>query len=208
MSIHDIANISSAGIGIMILGLIFFRLFPRARREALQQDLFKLRNDLFIFMWENKFDMQDPAYLEMRATLNGSIRHAESLHIPHLIFCVLCNLGSEPPKRERTTAGNGILQKKIGEVREKYATRVTFHFVTTPLGILSMPIFFILAGMDFIVRAWKKKQSEKPKEPMVVNYRWVRAFEYESQRCERDYVYALAVGSRPNPRNRCVVHAH
>ena len=91
------AILLNTAVGIAMLGLIAFKLWPNARRESLQQDLFKIRNDLFLFMLENGYAIDNPAYQQVRTLLNGAIRLAETFNVPTMIVSAGSTLSASHP---------------------------------------------------------------------------------------------------------------
>jgi hypothetical protein len=77
------------GLAIPIVGLVFFKLLPRVRRESFQQKIFKVRNDLFERVWEKGLSFEDPAYRETRDMLNGAIRLADDFRVPTFLAITL-----------------------------------------------------------------------------------------------------------------------
>jgi hypothetical protein len=64
-------TLSYITIGLAALGFIYFVLCAGLRREQFRCEVRRIRDDLFDFMWENKQDFNEPAYLKARETMNG-----------------------------------------------------------------------------------------------------------------------------------------
>lgn len=115
------------------MGFVFGHLWPRARREKLQQDLFQLRNDLFIFMKENDFAFDEPAYIEVRNSLNATIRFCELFNMPSVIVTALVmrrEKASLPASIERCT--DAKLRSKLRSVNRLQAIRVFKFLLLSP----------------------------------------------------------------------------
>ena len=58
----EAATLMEFGGGLVLFAWLFTRLIPAMLRESVQQDVFRIRNDLFVFMAEHGFDFDDEAY--------------------------------------------------------------------------------------------------------------------------------------------------
>jgi len=66
-------------LGLLFLAVILFELFPRLALDSFRQDLYKIRDDLFLYAADGKISFDDPAYKLSRDYLNGAIRYAHKI---------------------------------------------------------------------------------------------------------------------------------
>ena len=164
METAGVVTILHIAVALPLIGWIFFHLWPRARRERFQQDLFKIRNDLFEYMWREGHSFEEPAYRDLRDTINGAIRWAEYLSIPSLvIFALLIGRGRT---RESVAAlrhpSDSQLCARLKKVRRQLGRRFIAYFVRTWLGAMCVFGFAVFAILKAVFVRWRFPHSFHP----------------------------------------------
>ncbi len=155
-------------ISLLILGAVFFKLGPDSRREKLQRDLFKIRNDLFLYMHESGYSYQEPGYLEVRRLLNGAIRLADEINVPAILAVALFYKDDKSaPDVVRATEDEN-LKKRLLAAEQATAIRIALFLLCSPLGA----IFTFL----MLVRATFRISQRLPLLVIMAGLRPVRAF--------------------------------
>ena len=73
-------SFAQAWIGIVLIGLIYCILIRRQKAQKCRSDIRAIRDELFDFMWKNKHDFAESAYVEARQAMNGLLRLTSSLN--------------------------------------------------------------------------------------------------------------------------------
>jgi len=77
-------------LGVGFLWWMFFFVYRDYRIDRLRHRLFVIRNDLFLAAARDEIELDHPAYLMIRKTLNGNIRFAHQLSLTSLLTFRLC----------------------------------------------------------------------------------------------------------------------
>ncbi len=68
-------------VAVSISSFVFFKLLPMYRVDLFRQSMFALRDELFDYARSGKIQFNDPAYVLLRALMNGFIRYAHHLTV-------------------------------------------------------------------------------------------------------------------------------
>jgi hypothetical protein len=75
-------------IGALGLWSLWFLAFKEYRISALREELFTLRDHLFIVAAKDEVAFDEPAYVELRQRLNDTVRFAHHVSLPALVFAI------------------------------------------------------------------------------------------------------------------------
>jgi hypothetical protein len=153
MEAKVLASLVHLSIFVPMLGWIIFRLWPQARRERFQQDLFEIRNDLLEAMWRNGFSCEEPAYIELRATINGAIRWAERLNVPALLVYALFSNASERLRNQDRAPlpEDARLREILSQAEAKMRLRFIQYLRFSWAGLVLMPCVRLYMGRRSVV---------------------------------------------------------
>ena len=82
MDMQDQATAMYLSLSLAALAVLWFYVRRMTKIDEFRETLFTLRDELFDYMWENDLSFDDPAYCELRESLNRGIRMAEILTLP------------------------------------------------------------------------------------------------------------------------------
>ncbi|MFN0195247.1 MAG: hypothetical protein ACKVT0_00760 [Planctomycetaceae bacterium] len=203
---EQILVLLNLGFGIAAFGLIFGKLFPRARRENFQQDLFKIRNDLFLFMKENGYSFDDPAYRDIRATLNAVIRYCEFYSFPGFFLSAFQEQNERVPVVDLIEqVADEQLKIKLRSVRREISLRV-FRFLFW--SVHAVPCIFIVFAYEVIKEGkrtikpifkfiFNRSENLRDSEPISgIAMNLADAFTTQAQQAFESDSVALALGKR------------
>jgi hypothetical protein len=88
--VHIAATIHLA-FALVCLWVLVFMCWRTYRVDALRQQLFALRDELFDYATSGAISYDDPAYGKLRLLMNGMIRFAHRLSFPRLLLAVVVN---------------------------------------------------------------------------------------------------------------------
>lgn len=162
-------------VGMALSGWLFGKLWPQARREAFQQDLFRLRNDLFLFVAENGHSFDDRGYRFLRKKLNFMIRFAETFNIPTVLVTafIIPNGERDPDLIDETE--NEALRNELKRVEIESARRVAEFLSWSILGAFGILVFQLIGLLR-----WKTTIPPEQLRP-------VRAFEHRAQHLQLNH---------------------
>jgi hypothetical protein len=90
------------GFGLFMNWLLIYFGWRPYRIDRVRSELFKLRNDLFIYAGEGRVSFNDPAYKMMRDRLNALIRYAHIISVSRsMIYWASDSLSSEENAKSR-----------------------------------------------------------------------------------------------------------
>lgn len=75
-------------LGLLGLWIALFYLWRDFRNDAYREDIFTVRDEMFLYAADGNISFDDPAYTLLRARMNGLLRHGHELTLTRL-FIVL-----------------------------------------------------------------------------------------------------------------------
>lgn len=101
-------------ISLTMGGFIYFVLWVSLQRERFRCEIRRTRDELFDFMWENKYDFKDPNYIQTRAALNVILR-ASNVVSPILLVALAVIAIRQWRRTGSTEAKSPLPEGKLGE---------------------------------------------------------------------------------------------
>lgn len=74
-----------AWLGVLFIAIMLFKLFPELALDSCRQDLYQIRDNLFLYAAEGNISFDHPAYRVSRDYLNGAIRYSHKLSLSSLV---------------------------------------------------------------------------------------------------------------------------
>jgi hypothetical protein len=139
-------------VSFMSLTMIFvllFWLYRDYRIDAVRQDLFQLRDDLFDKAAAGEISYEDSAYGMIRSTINGMIRYSHKLTLPH-VFAIGYATKASGSSQGGKAFGDGLraaVEKLPKDQREVYLNAYShMNAIMVRHIIISSPIllFFLV----------------------------------------------------------------
>lgn len=159
--VQGIANILLTDLFLLSLFGYWIHLRPNLLVDEFRENLFVVRNDLFITAADGKLKFNSEAYIELRQIINGFIRFGHKLTPLHvLLFYMLTKKHKVPNKFEES------LQKVTDEeqiVLRKYRDEV-YHVVILYLIKRSPSLFLARVGIilvGHIFQLYRSRLQEK-----------------------------------------------
>jgi hypothetical protein len=73
-------------LGILGLWVVVFYLWPDYRNDAFRDDIFNLRDEMFLYAAQGNISFDHPAYTRLRSRMNALLRHGNSLTLTRLLI--------------------------------------------------------------------------------------------------------------------------
>jgi len=177
------ANIVLATI-LGLVGLWYFlsSRWPEYRLDSFRDDIFRLRDKMFMFAAEENISFQHPAYTILRERMNVLIRYAHEFKLTRFLIAVTVLDLSKPPAlvkwEEAVTELPGETRRQMEHFNESLAFIVVkqLFFSSFLLYLILRPIVAIVKTLDVDVR------KEVLNRPEVV----ARVEAYESKALDQD----------------------
>ncbi len=96
-----------AGIGLYLLAIAAIVMYRKTRLDIFRSDLFAVRDELFLDAARRGVGFQDPAYTDLRNSINGLIRFAHQFHLTSIVLIVLFTR-NDPEQKSALDAISGI----------------------------------------------------------------------------------------------------
>lgn len=138
------------GLSLGLLWFTYSYFYKRTRLDALREDLFTIRDELFDYVWRHQLSYDLPAYGLLRLAINGMIRDAHKLNVWTMILYLLTREG-------RLFSSSRVLdcirdvevvetRKYLESVYDRLGGR-GFHYIATegPLAFLGTLALVVLA---------------------------------------------------------------
>lgn len=148
-----------SGIGLLILIAFFLRWYAR---DALRENLFAIRDEMFDYMWQHSLSFETPAYTMLRGSMNGLIRfaHRISLFVP--LYASIAGLTRESENyAARVEAAIDALpephRKAFREFHSRYVFQVGKYFLSTsPIVWVSLIVAVVCIVLGMLLhRGWR-----------------------------------------------------
>ncbi len=154
MSADEAAGMLISLISLMMLWVGLFWLYPMYIIDSFRQQMFAVRDQMFLDAADEKLSFDDDAYDLLRTAMNGSIRSAHKLSIVHVLLYVwLLPRGgfgtNKPAFSERVEESLAALPDCKREAYEEYARKmdkllVKHFFLSSPLvAAMVFPYLFV-----------------------------------------------------------------
>jgi hypothetical protein len=156
-----VGNILHLGVGLYLLWFLAFFCWRSYRLDALRDELFQVRNELFDYAATGAVSFDDPAYWLLRQRLNGLLRFAHTVSFGRVIISVTAmSTSPEGLRRMRTSSerwraelehvGKGVREKLLA-FESRAGEVVAKHLITgSPILICTvLPYLGLL-----LLRAW------------------------------------------------------
>lgn len=151
-------------ISLFIITFIWRGLIARQQKEVFRSKVRMIRDDLFDFMWKNGYDFTEPAYCDMRQTLNGMIRLSNILG-PFEFIAITVRFrdyqASTSTRSSFESLEDSPLKSKLEKVfNEAQVEWLKFLFLTGISGLFLRSIFLVFGTIGYVIRL---KQSFRDK---------------------------------------------
>jgi hypothetical protein len=155
---NEMGNILLTGFGLVLLWLVFYYGWRPYRIDRVRNDLFALRDELFIFAANGGVSFNDPAYRSLRNRINALVRNAHIISLSRImIYSVADDYISRKDSLERLNSwvlSVGKLsvptQEKIHKINDQVAIVLVRQVIAG--SILLMPMFMVYLLLLKIVR--------------------------------------------------------
>ncbi len=168
MTNHVDVGVSALISVISLAGLfILYRLSKALRIDVFRQDMFILRDEMFLYAANGYIPFDHPAYVVLRTAMNGFIRFGHKITWPY--FLIKYMIGEAPIKEDGSFVSNWnngkMLLKDNPDVLQKMES---FYMRMSKLAIIHLmlmnfelifPVFFLLIAKFWYDRAmlfWNK----------------------------------------------------
>jgi len=161
---------------VLILSICGFLLWRDYRIDALRERLFALRGELFAYAESQGRDFfREPAYRQLRETMNGMIRFSHKLTFSRLVLSILIFKFFPVPTDDIVTAWLKVVSKlKSEEIREQL---LNFHWRIFILvarhlvnGSLILWLVVIVVGASLVIRGVYRRIFDVISERLVLRH--------------------------------------
>ena len=160
------------------------------RLDRLRQDLFSVRDELFLQAALGKISFSNGAYTSLRTLMNGMIRYAHRIRIPQIIVAFIAVKGIEPnaffdawtqdiqslPEDQR-----GLLQDAYGKMQKIVMRHLKTSLFGALLTFMLLPLYILLRIMNSVINP-----PREAKDGMAI--RSIRSLEEEAYMLEKNNI--------------------
>jgi hypothetical protein len=127
-------SIAQAWIGMVLIGLTYCIIIRRQKAEKCRSEIRAIRDELFDFMWKNKLDFSEPAYVEARQAMNGLLRLTNSLNS---VGCLYLMVSAHTKEAAFELLPESELREAVQEsLSQSVRAYIQFTFFTGVTGLL------------------------------------------------------------------------
>jgi hypothetical protein len=148
MDINTLSTLLQTTVGLLVLLIIFFWLWPAVRLDAFRQELFAVRDELFDYAASGRISFQHPAYRLLRQSMNGFIRYAHRISVFQITMTLFMWKVTQPGEPEYSwtkrweNALASIEDEEITKQLKEFHTRVAV--IVAERIVLGSPLFIAL----------------------------------------------------------------
>jgi hypothetical protein len=172
-------------LGVVLrLGLTLFAIFATvqllllpALADGFRQRIFALRRGMFLYMAEGHVRSDEPAYVEILATMNGLLRFAERLTIMRLVISQAFNHNGRAYAEKMAASLQRVESPDVREKLQNYRTRIGEEVIRHI--ILVSPIVWPLVGVLIVRILLSHKDDTKLPEPRSAARRAIQGVSVE-----------------------------
>src|SRR5258708_22697110 len=165
MEINTLATIVQTTIGLLIVCVILFWLWPCVRLDAFRQDMFAVRDELFDYAASGQISFQHPGYRLLRQSMNGFIRYGHRISVFQITMTILMWKTMGPVERDwtkkwekaLTSIEDPELNTKFEEFHARVGVMVAARIVLGSPLMSAFLIVFLIA--DLFRQGWKSAQG-------------------------------------------------
>ena len=155
MSLFELVAIVHSFISLALIWYMWCRLFPQYRLDKFRQEMFKVRNELFLFAASGAISFDDPAYRLLRRSMNGYLRYAHRMTFYQICITLLeWRFTSDRPNLAWLRSWNQALREiRDPVVRQQMAdfhrrsTNLAIRFVVTSSILLRIAVLISASGV-------------------------------------------------------------
>lgn len=162
---NQIGSALNLGFGLFLLWVLYYCGWRLYRIDKVRNDLFELRNELFLFAAEGRISFRDPAYFSLRRRIEALIRFAHTICFTRsVVFATLQNRFPIPELEQRYKAWFAAVgnlppepRAKIQDIHERVQRAIVAQM------LLNSPALFIVAFIGATGALLKSKFVERKK---------------------------------------------
>lgn len=186
-------------INALVLWFVWHVPWRSSCQERYRQKLFEVRDELFDFARSGGISFNDPAYIALRANINGLIRFSHIMGVTRLaMFVIFKRYIGEVPKLHPTLTSaiaqvkGKAAKEKLTEIEDKARKHTVWHlFFASPQVLIAGPALYFLD--QFLSKKKKAKPLSPRKHPRAVILIEMQARDaYRSQAIQRRHDTELA----------------
>ena len=149
-------------ISLSLIGIIWFHLFGKLRRDDFRSKIRRIRDDVFDYVWQNGHSFDDANYKSTRQLLNGIIRMSRTLTPTTFMLIFVSGTAMSRNQRKCTDPPKTDLDKRLHEAHQE-AVKAMVHFVYCEgLTRIFMRVVFWIVKLSRLPFALKYERSRTP----------------------------------------------
>ena len=113
MTDSQLANVLQFSVVAIFWLIVIFKMIPEARLDSFRQRMFTIRDGLFDYAADGNIPFDHPAYLLLRAQMNGYIRFAHDL----TVFRILMTVAARKIRGENPSSWHDGWERAIESIR-------------------------------------------------------------------------------------------
>lgn len=159
---------------LCIIATVQFVLLPTLA-EGFRQRIFELRRSMFLYMAEGNVEPNEPAYTQLRSTMNGLIANAECITFVRLVVAGTVHAKQGREYRERFDELLLLIPREdVRKQLEWYRQHIGYNILlqtlrTSPFGMLLtliLTIILLLAGIIMIGDSLRQRFAKTFRVPV------------------------------------------
>jgi hypothetical protein len=194
---NQIGDILNLGFGLILLWLLFYLGWRPYRVDRVREQLFEIRNELFLYAAAGEISFENLAYRKLRDRINALIRFAETMTFTRVIIFAVEEMRSPNPALVKTqeewveamSVASEANKLKIGELDKRVRNILVSHLIKgSPLLLFVTAPFFIVARL---LRSSDSTQKGCPDATFAQNLR-VELIEEQAVLAQKEEMYEVA----------------
>jgi hypothetical protein len=132
------------------LWIVTYYVWPDFRHDAFREDIFSVRDEMFLFAAQGNIIFDNPAYTILRERMNALLRHGHDLTITRMTLILITHRGMKHELSDRWEAAIAELPEQTQAKMREFSLRVTI-FVLQHVVYYSFFRYMVVRPFMFLV---------------------------------------------------------
>jgi hypothetical protein len=147
-------------LALFALWIAVYYLWPDFRNDTFREDIFSVRDEMFLYAAQGNISFEHPAYSILRDRMNGLLRHGHELTLSRMILIVATHPMQKPHAISRWEAAVAELPERT-QVKMKEFNLCVVIYVLQHVVFYSFFRYMTLRPLMFFVSLRKVVESPK-----------------------------------------------
>lgn len=145
-------------LALFALWIVIYYLWPDFRRDAFREDIFSIRDEMFMYAAEGNISFDDPAYTILRNRMNGILRHGHEFTLTRMALIMMTHGDAKPKELILWEAAMEKLPASVQDQMRDFNVRVAI-FVLQHVVFYSFFRYIVVRPIMFFVKVHRVIES-------------------------------------------------